>query len=87
MTMQELANYRKKMKITQVALANEMGVSKGYINNIEKGNAGNEGVSEETKKQYAGAIHRILIAQVKGKQGQVEQVEKKSKKKAKVQGE
>ena len=95
MTMKELADFRKRMGITQVQVADEMGVSKGYINNLEKGNGKNATASDDEKKRYSKAIRDIQIKKVKGEQKppkepeQVEQKEvkpkKKAKKKAKVQ--
>ena len=65
MTMKELAEYRKRSGVSMSELAKEIGVTKGYINNIEKSNAGNEDVSQDTKNKYAKGIHSILIKRVK----------------------
>ena len=64
MNMQQLADYRIRCGIKMTALAKEMGVTKGYINNIEKGNTGNKLVSEEEKQRYAKSIHSILNKRV-----------------------
>lgn len=87
--MKELADFRKRLGITQVQVADEMGVSKGYINNLEKGNGKNSTASDDEKKRYSKAIRDIQIKKVKSEQEPPKEPEQpkeevKPKKKAKA---
>lgn len=60
MTIKEFAQYRMRYAVTMPEIAKEMGVSKSYINNIEKQNASNEGISEETMQKLLKALYTVV---------------------------
>ena len=60
MTVKEFAQYRMRYGVTMIELAKEMDVSRSYINNIEKQNNGNEGISEETMQKLLKALYTVV---------------------------
>lgn len=60
MTVKEFAQYRLRYDVPMADLAKEMGVSRSYINNVEKQNGNNEGISEETMQKMLNALYAVV---------------------------
>lgn len=63
LNMEQLTQFRLRNGVTMYALAKKMGVTRGYLNNIEKGI--NPFVSDEQKEKYLQCLYAIVAERKK----------------------
>lgn len=79
MTLPEFREYRLRYNVKMTEIAKEMGVTKAYINNLERGHKGNENASEETIQRLLNALYVIVDKRNKAKVRRIEREDKLNK--------